>query len=212
MRHLLLLMIAATLLTSCMTMEQMTSTEIIDYSRFEKNGLYVTEANNVNFNYTPVGSIISVTRGAFSNFWSFSVDKDKAFTDIGKKLKSMGADGLINMKITNTFVSNFYYMTITGMAIKRENVAPAAPTTFKERLGNIDGIDLEVLEAYSNGTKILTTREMDKDQIRKAAKRFFFQQRQVQFYTEEGWKKKEAYAAIIDSQIIDYKTNEFFPL
>lgn len=53
----------------------------------------------MDFDYTPIGSVVSVTRGAIRNAWSYSVDTEKAFSDIGKKVKAIGADGLINMKI-----------------------------------------------------------------------------------------------------------------
>ena len=53
---------------------------------------------------------------------------------------------------------------------------------------------------------------MTKAQIKKASKKFFHNQNQVQFYTQEGWEVKHAYAAIIDKQIIDYESNELIPL
>ena len=59
------------LITSCVSLDQMTVTEVIDYSRFLKNGIYVTESNNVDFDYTPIGSVVSVTRGAIRNAWSY---------------------------------------------------------------------------------------------------------------------------------------------
>lgn len=212
MKRILFLLFLIPLLSSCVSMEQITTTEFIDYSRFHKNGLYITEANNVDFDYAPVGSVISVTRGAFRNIWSFSVDKDKALSEIGKQLKAKGADGLINMRVSNNYVNSYYYTTITGMAIKRKQMEPTTTTTFKERLGSIDGIDLEVMEAYNNGIKIVTSRKLTKDQIRKIAKRYTFKQPQIQFYTQDGWDNQKAYAAIIDKKIVDYESNELTPL
>lgn len=200
------------LVTSCVSLDQMTVTEVIDYSRFLKNGIYVTESNNVDFDYTPIGSVVSVTRGAIRNAWSYSVDTEKAFSDIGKKVKAIGADGLINMKISNSYINSFYYTTVTGMAIKRKKNDFKTNVTFQEKIGEIDNISIEVLEAYSNGTKILTSSEMTKEQIKKVYKKFFYNQQQVQFYTQKGWKQKHAYAAIIDKQIMDYETNELIPL
>ena len=98
--------------TSCVSLEQMTITEVIDYSRFLKNGIYVTESNDVDFDYTPVGSVVSVTRGAIKNAWSYSVDTEKAFSDIGKKVKAAGADGLINMKISNSYINSFIILQL----------------------------------------------------------------------------------------------------
>lgn len=199
-------------MSSCVSLEQMTVTEVIDYSRFLKNGIYVTESNDVDFDYIPVGSVVSVTRGAIRNAWSYSVDTEKAFSDIGKKVKGIGADGLINMKISNTYINSFYYTTVTGMAIKRKSTDSKTTVTFQEKIGEIDGISIEVLEAYNNGLKILTSSELTKEQIKKVSKKFFHNQPQVQFYTQEGWRLKHAYAAIIDKKIVDYVTNEFMPL
>lgn len=142
------------LITSCVSLDQMTVTEVIDYSRFLKNGIYVTESNNVDFDYTPIGSVVSVTRGAIRNAWSYSVDTEKAFSDIGKKVKAIGADGLINMKISNSYINSFYYTTVTGMAIKRKKNDFKTNVTFQEKIGEIDNISIEVLEAYSNGTNL----------------------------------------------------------
>lgn len=212
MKRLLFLLFSIPLLSSCLSMEQVTTTEFIDYSRFHKNGMFITEANNVDFDYTPLGSVISVTRGAFRNIWSFSVDKDKALSDIGKELKAKGADGLINMRVSNSYINYYYYTTITGMAIKRKDTKDLPVKTYKEKLGAIDGITVEVMEAYQNGTRIITSEKMNKNQIRKVSKRYFYNQPQVQFYTPDGWVRQRAYAAIIDKKIVDYETNELTPL
>lgn len=201
------------MLCSCVSLEQVTVTDVIDYSRFTKNGIFVTESNSVNFNYEPVGSVISVSRGAVDNsFVSYRVDMDKAFSEVGKKLKELNADGLINLKISNTSDKYFYCITVTGMAIRRENNDIHKVTTYREVLGYIDDIKLEVIEAYSNGTKILTSSKMTVEQINKAWKKFFYKQPQTLFYTADGLANKLAYAGITDNQMALYDTNEFIPL
>lgn len=42
--------------------------------------------------------------------------------------------------------------------------------------------------------------------------KYFYNQSQIQFYTEKGLADKVAYASFIDRQIVNYETNEFIPL
>jgi len=200
------------LLCSCTTIEQFTSTEVIEYAHFDKNGIYITEANNVDFSYKPLGSLVSVTRGGLQDLTSYQVDTDKAFAEVGKKIKNMGGNGLINMRISNTYEGAFFYMTVTGMVINIEGRDTDKKTTYQEKIGAIDNIDLEVLEAYSNGTRVQTSRKLDAEQIKLAYKKYFYKQSQVQFYTQEGWAERMAYAAIIDGKILNYEDNSFTPI
>ncbi len=216
----------ALIMSSCNTTlrhyEQYTVTDVVDYSTFQQNGIFVTESNSVSFEYQPIGSVVSVTRGAAEEYINYlittkakRVDMEKAFAEIGKKLLDMNADGLINMRIRQSFEDDFYYLTITGMAIKRldgKEEQPRPVYTFKEKIGEIDGISLKVMEAYQSGTKVVTSRELNADQVKEAWKRFFYKQPHVQFYTADGWKEKRAYMGIVDSNIIDYKTNNMMPI
>lgn len=213
MKNKFLLMLITIGLASCGTIEQVTHTDIIDYSRFTKNGIFVTESNSVNFDYEPLGSVVSTSRGpSASALVSMKVDMDKAFSDIGKKLKEIDADGLINLKITNYADKYFYFTTVTGMAIRRNPIDKSVVTTYQEVLGYVDQIKLEVVEAYESGTKILTSAQMSVDQVKKAKKKFFASQNRVFFYTNDGLKANTPYMSILDSHIVDYSTNEFIPL
>ena len=93
-------------LSSCLTFEQMTVTEIKDYSPLTDKGIFVTEANNVNFDYTPIGSVVSITRGAIDTFGGYAVNIDTAFDDIAKELLNKGANGLINLDITSSYLNS----------------------------------------------------------------------------------------------------------
>ena len=213
MKKYLLLMLIAIGLASCVTVEQVTHTNIIDYSRFTKNGIFVTESNTVNFDYEPLGSVVATSRGPVASYLvAMTVDMDKAFSDIGKKLKEINADGLINLKITNYADKYYYFTTVSGMAIRRNPIDQSVVTTYQEVLGYIDLIKLEVVEAYESGTKILTSAQMSIEQINKAKKKFFATQNQVFFYTNDGLKNNTPYMAIQDNHIINYATNEFIPL
>ena len=113
----------ALLMTSCFTTEQITYTYYVDYSQLHKNGIFVTESPDVDFPYTPLGSIVSVTQGERTQVGDIVsrdyVDTDKALDEIAGKLREMGADGLINMKITPSRSGSLYRLVLTGMAIKR---------------------------------------------------------------------------------------------
>lgn len=82
-------MVFVFLLSSCATIvnyEQTTVTEITDYTPLTEKGIFVTEANNVNFDYTPLGSVVSTTRGAIQNLMPYKVDMEKAFNSIAEEL------------------------------------------------------------------------------------------------------------------------------
>ena len=153
MKKYLLLMLMAIGLASCVTVEQVTHTNIIDYSRFTKNGIFVTESNTVNFDYEPLGSVVATSRGPVASYLvAMTVDMDKAFSDIGKKLKEINADGLINLKITNYADKYYYFTTVSGMAIRRNPIGQSVVTTYQEVLGYIDLIKLEVAYDMAMGT------------------------------------------------------------
>lgn len=213
MKKIFFLMIVTSILSSCVSLEQVTVTNVIDYSRFSKNGIFVTESNSVNFEYMPLGSVVSVSRGAVEQtLLSYKVDMDKAFSDIGKRLKDLDANGLINLKIASSSDKYFYYITVTGMAIRRENINNNKIVTYKEALGKIDNVRLEIIEAYSNGTLVVTSEKLNVGQLKKAWKQFFYKQSQIKFYTPNGYSQKTAYAGFIDNQIVNYETNEFISL
>lgn len=195
------------LITSCVSIEQFTNTQTISYDSFNKNGIFVTEANSVSFDYTPIGSVVSVTSAAMSSWIGRSpIDIDKAFSEIGKKLKDMNADGLINFKINISYVGSQYFMNVYGMAIRRSDNHPTH-TTFIEKIGSIDGIDVEVVQAYPNGMRLRTEEKLNSEQIREFYQKYVSTQKIIQFYTVDSWPQKIAYAAIVDGMIFDYDNN-----
>lgn len=100
------------------------------------------------------------------------------------------------------------------MAIRKKGTGKidARVTTVQRVIGKIDGVSIQILEAYPNGTRVLTSEKLNTSQLQKAWKKYFYNQSQVQFYISEGIIDKTAYAAIADMKIINYETNEFIPL
>jgi uncharacterized protein YbjQ (UPF0145 family) len=119
---------------------------VIDYSVLTSKGLFVTESNSVNFDYRAIGSVIAEEIGGWipKNSAQSSVnvndeyyvgsstkkvyknpDVQVAFDNIAEQLSSIGANGIINLKITTSsemdLVSKFSVdkITVSGMAIRK---------------------------------------------------------------------------------------------
>lgn len=133
MKKLLPLFALVLLITSCTTtIPPYSGYLFLDYSPLTSSGIFVSESNSVNFEYTPLGSILVTARGGgkISHYGSPSdasaIGKFNSidFKDVAELLKyellRNGANGIINLKIVylpkdNTQGSGY---TITGMAIK----------------------------------------------------------------------------------------------
>lgn len=203
-------------LSSCLTLEQMTVTEIKDYSALTDKGIYVTEANNVNFEYTPIGSVISTTRGAMDSFGGYIVNIDKAFDDIAKDLLDKGANGLINLDITSSYSNNVYYTTITGMAIRTKELL-FKPKNVEEKVETrssacvINGIEALIIQKRPSGIIVSSSKKMTPDQILQMIEKLHIANKTVQIYLSNGGDK--AYAGVTeDGYYINYETKEFVKL
>lgn len=203
-------------LSSCLTFEQMTVTEIKDYSPLTDKGIFVTEANNVNFDYTPIGSVVSITRGAIDTFGGYAVNIDTAFDDIAKELLNKGANGLINLDITSSYLNNMYYTTITGMAIRTKEplIKPAnieKKTEAKSSVCVIDGIKALIIQRRPSGIFVSTSQKMSSSQIVQMIEELHIANKAVQIFLSNGGDK--AYAGVTDNgYYINYETKEFIEL
>ncbi len=118
---------------------------IIDYtSIMDKYGVFLTEANSVSFEYSPVGSVYAkIISGRVQEETTFEVrDKDdvyarnmtvrkvekgeiveaspeKAIELAVKKAVSNGANGIIGLSIETISVGGEYGVVVTGMAIRK---------------------------------------------------------------------------------------------
>ena len=75
---------------------------IIDYTPLIKAGIFVTESNSVNFDYTAVGSIIATEKGGWINGNPKRPSTEDALKNIIKELEHMGANGIINLNISSS--------------------------------------------------------------------------------------------------------------
>lgn len=202
-------------LVSCGTIPQYTMTNVIDYSEFTKNGIFVTEANAVSFDYQPVGSIFSVSQGEVKGLFARNIDTDQVFKEVTEKLKSLDANGLINLRISSLEASSSSIkLYVSGMAIRtKEPIVDAKSIVLYNEPKtdiHIDGIHCFIIKQFSAGVAIMTEQKLSLEQIRKAAHEFNIKGKELQFFLPNT---KDSYFGVTNNGfIINYETNEFIPL
>ena len=189
---------------------------IFDYSPLTSKGVFVTESNSVSFDYETIGSLYAISDGGWINKTYVEPSLDALYNEVLKQLAAYNANGIVNLKInvSGRIADRTKRYSLEGMAIRKTDAGKinAQVTTARRIIGKIDGVSLQILEAYSNGTRVLTSQKLNISQLRQAWKKYFYNQSQIQFYTAEGLVNKIAYAAIIDKKIVDYERNEYIPL
>ena len=189
---------------------------IFDYSPLTSKGVFVTESNSVSFDYETIGSLYAISDGGWINKTYVEPSLDALYNEVLKQLAAYNANGIVNLKInvSGRIADRTKRYSLEGMAIRKTDAGKinAQVSTARRIIGKIDGISLQILEAYSNGTRVLTSQKLNVSQLRQAWKKYFYNQSQIQFYTAEGLVNKIAYAAIIDKKIVDYERNEYTPL
>ncbi len=189
---------------------------IFDYSPLTSKGVFVTESNSVSFDYETIGSLYAISDGGWINKTYVEPSLDALYNEVLKQLAAYNANGIVNLKInvSGRIADRTKRYSLEGMAIRKTDAGKinAQVSTARRIIGKIDGISLQILEAYSNGTRVLTSQKLNVSQLRQAWKKYFYNQSQIQFYTTEGLVNKIAYAAIIDKKIVDYERNEYIPL
>lgn len=216
--------LCSVLVSSCETINipQRTVTVFRDYTPLTEKGIFVTESNSIDCDYVPLGSIVSVTNGAYDNsdvslFISYkSVDLNKAFNDISNKLVDMGANGLINLKIESSYLRDIHYVTVTGMAIRtKEPLIQAKKKNIIEHKQPseciIDGITARIIRKTKTGVIVSTTGKFNYDQVVKMIGELNLPDTAIQIY--QAGEARKAYAGITDDgYYINYDTNEFIKL
>ncbi|MBK5720149.1 hypothetical protein JGH11_04610 [Dysgonomonas sp. Marseille-P4677] len=140
------------IISSCVTVKfkSFEAVDFWDYTPLIKKGLFVTESNSVNFDYTAIGSVYIEIRAGEDKDKSKAVKKeqyldsdiyiqknkrtveytsatiDDALKKLSNQLSDVGANGIINLKISQVssmqISPDTYYgpgYIITGMAIKK---------------------------------------------------------------------------------------------
>ena len=203
-------------LASCATVSvpQFTTTTFVDYSEFTKQGIFVTESNSVNFDYKPLGSVVSVTQGAWSGLSSKKIDADEAFKDIADKVKNAGGNGLINFRFNVTSTGSASVMTASGMAIRTDEpiITPEATPIVAQLKTDIhvDGVHCFIFKRFQSGFAVMTDAVLSVDQVKRAFEEFGMKGKECQFYLPNT---KSPYMGITENgYLVDYSSNEFIPL
>ena len=218
MKHVLALIFTLVALSlslfSCST-PQYTITAAIDYSEFTKKGIFVTESNSVNFEYQPVGSVLSLSVGEVRNLLPYKVNINQTFQEMADELIKMNANGLINLRITSIPSNDLIArVSVTGMAIRTNQpiIDNKSLVQYKEPKTDIhiDGIHCFIIKQFGSGAAIMTEKKLSLEQIRKAAYEFNIKGKELQFFLPNT---KDSYFGVTDNGfIINYETNEFIPL
>jgi len=146
MKKTLIYALIIVLFSACATLrpDPLSIISVVDYSPLTDRGIFVTESNSVSFEYKAIGSVIVEESGGWiardgkrspsskEDYYIGSSKKiyqspkfESTFKKLSEKLESIGANGIINLKISSTSELNRAYnvyvekITITGMAIKK---------------------------------------------------------------------------------------------
>ncbi|MGN1219099.1 MAG: hypothetical protein ACI4TD_14190 [Phocaeicola sp.] len=209
------------LVSSCETVNipQVTVTVLRDYTPMTDKGIFVTESNSVDFDYVPLGSVVSVTNGAYRSSLEKgsmyeNVDLGKAFEEISNMLVVMGANGLINLKIESSFDDLIHYMTVTGMAIRTKEPLLKTKEIIEHKQPSectIDGITARIIRKTKTGVIVSTTGKFNYDQVIKMIDELNLPDTAIKIY--QAGEARKAYAGITDDgYYINYDTNEFIKL
>lgn len=218
----ILIILCFLFISSCETVHipQVTVTELRDYTPMTDKGIFVTESNSVDFEYMPLGSVVSVTYAEYNhtpgdllkNGYE-KIDLKKAFEEISDKLVDSGANGLINLDISFTYIGNQRCMTVSGMAIRtKEPILEAKKKKELKVLSSseftIDGIKAIIFRRTPTGVMISSDKKMSFEQIIKMAEYFGLTKTPVQVFLANS--KDPAYAGLTgDGFYINYETKEF---
>lgn len=130
------------LLSSCGTTQRhYKSTNFLDYSKFNKNGIFVTESNNAPFDYETIGRVFITELSGYKRGKEveskiqdpysekkyeetyIKVDYTNMCNEMCDKAKSIGGDGIISFSIIEIppTAQNGLGLKLTGVVIKRKN-------------------------------------------------------------------------------------------
>ena len=199
--------------------DQYTVTNIIDYSEFAKEGIFVTESNSVNFDYIPIATISSYSQASFELNTLFttsnSLNIDNIFKEVTTKLKSINANGLINLKMN--YFNEGKSVSISGMAIKINDPInnlialdkfDLTPKNIDEAV--VDEILCIIIERKPSGVIIASDISLSPSQIKKAVSVLKLTGLQTRFVVPNS---KQFYAGTTENgYLVNYMTNEFIKL
>lgn len=150
---------------------------IFDYSPLTSKGVFVTESNSVSFDYETIGSLYAISDGGWINKIYVEPSLDALYNEVLKQLDAYNANGIVNLKIniSGTIADRTKRYSLEGMAIRKTDAGKidVQVSTARRMIGKIDGISLQILKAYPNGTRVLTSEKMNTSQLQKTWKNIF---------------------------------------
>lgn len=138
--------LAALSLSGCRIYSPQYSVEsiMVDYEYYNNNDFYLTEANSVSFNYSPIGSINATSSSGYMTNEKLLQEFNEIYGQSGKKIKkndwvgasvyealdaavnkakAQGANAIINLKISQSYryenKMKVLEFVVTGMAIRK---------------------------------------------------------------------------------------------
>ncbi|MCD8029799.1 MAG: hypothetical protein LUF85_02920 [Bacteroides sp.] len=123
LKNYLLLMLFISLLSSCFTMPPpYYQAHIVDYSAFTQKGIFVTESDNIKFDYIAIGSVRAEGKGGWTQEVkkkAIGPDLNKLFEELAETLAAQNANGIINLKVHTVPEKKYFYNNyiVTGMAV-----------------------------------------------------------------------------------------------
>jgi hypothetical protein len=195
----ILAIVSCTLFSSCGIYYLPSPKEImysIDYSEFQKEGIFISESNSVSFPYKADQSIIIQEYGGYEGSKYVNPTYEKAISSLIKHLKKNNSNGIINFRhSTSTELSadkKTYVgvITLKGMAISMDGkeVASAISQPYKkddnrESLGNISGID--IYRVYIDGDIVIySSKKLDESTVKKVADNYLEKGKKMMFCQE----------------------------
>lgn len=176
--------------------------------------------------------IVSVDFGQETSFWTGSskeylVDKNGKAISFNSMVDAMNYMGKLGWKFVQAYVvttsnQNVYHWLLskdipvdkngTAGLMTKKQFEHQSDEMESSLLGVIDEIECRIIEKSKNGMRISTDKELNTEQLRRAAKDFSLNTGVNQFNLSNKTERSQAYAGISDGYIIIYKTNEFIPL
>ena len=139
MKKVLLLIFAITALVlasgcSTVTPKYIERVYSLDYSEYSESGFFITESNSVNFEYTPIATVVVTIYEGEGGEWKYYKGKmyhsggvaampADALEKAVSHTKQLGGNALINLKLTPSTINIVGIeqsgIILSGMAIKR---------------------------------------------------------------------------------------------
>lgn len=198
-------------LSSCITLPSVSYINTLDYRPLTDNGLFVTEANSVSFEYKAIGSLYAEETSSIVDGRAMVPRIENIYNNILHEAKKLGANGIINMSVTPLERS----VVIKGMFIKREGYADI--NLIEEQhivntdqgaadvnVGEINDIEYTIFRETQTGVCISAERKLTIAEMKIIKEKLPVQKTLIQFYVL-GQNNDKPYAGFSYNSFVDYE-------